>query len=241
MSRNIQAIAHEVIKHKNVVFGVAIIEDARHGTAEILAVPSDRIEEEEPALLEKAKSLIPCIPFDKIDVLILEEIGKDISGTGMDPNVVGRSIQLGHSKPFVERVAVLDLSENSHHNFCGSGGADFATKRFFDKADFAVTYPNPLTGHDPGNSMLPVIMPNDRNAILAAIQTCLHGDPAIGPRLVWMRNTLWINHFYISESLLPDAERNPDITVIGEPVEIPFDSNGNLPWLNDPACETALP
>lgn len=232
MSKNVRAIAHEVMQHSNILFGIAIVEDARHGTAEILAIPTDCIEKEESEILKRAKALVPCIPFEKIDVLVLEEIGKDISGTGMDPNVVGRSIQLGLSKPFVERVCVLDLSENSHHNCCGIGGADFTTKRLFDKSDFTITYPNPITGHDPGNSMLPPVMPNDRNAIQASIQTCLKADCPRGPRLVWMKNTLWINKFYISEALLPDAETNPDIDIIGDPIEVTFDEIGNVTWID---------
>jgi len=231
MAANVLAIGHEVIAHKNVVFGVAIIEDAQHGTAKLAAIPGKCIEEEEPVLLEEAKALVPCIPFEKIDVLILEEIGKDISGTGMDPNVMGRSTQLPISQPFVERIAVLDLSEKSHHNCCGIGAADITTKRLFDKSDLTTTYPNLLTGHDPDNGKMPLVMPNDRNAIQAAIQTCLKIDPTKGCRLVWMKNTLWINKFYISESLVAEAEANPKVSVTGEAIEIPFDEVGNVTWI----------
>lgn len=231
MPKNIRAIACEIIKKKNIVFGIGIVEDAKHGTAEVLAIPGDKIEEEEPAILKRAKALLPCIPFEKIDVLILEEIGKDISGTGMDPNVVGRSTELGLSKPYVERIAVLDLTDKSHHNCCGIGGADFTTKRLFDKSDFTVTYPNPITGHDPDGSKLPLVMPNDRNAIQAAIQTCLKADCEKGIRLVWMKNTLSIDSFCITEALIPDAKSNPDIKIKGGPIEVTFDEIGNITWL----------
>lgn len=231
MSENVAAIAHEIIRHENVLFGIGIIEDAMHGTYEILAVPSEKMEEEEPALLVKAKSLIHCIPFQKIDVLIVDEIGKDISGTGMDMNVTGRSNTCGITQPFVERIAVLDLSEKSHHNCCGIGGADVTTKRFYDKVDFVISYPNALMAHDPENMKLPMVMPNDRNAIQTAIHTCLGMDESIGCRIVWMHNTLCLDTFYISESLLPEAERHPALRILSEPMAVPFDADGNVAWL----------
>ena len=221
MSENITAVAKEIIRHKNIPFGISIMEDA------LLRL----LEEEEPALLEEAKSMIPGLPFEKVDVLVLEEIGKDCSGAGMDPNVTGRSQSLGVWKPFIERIAILNLSENSHHNGAGVGGGDVTTRRFLDKMDFEITYPNGITSHDLQGIKIPAVMPNDRTAVKMALETCIHADGPEGCRMVWMKNTLHLDSFFISPALLKEAEQNPDIEIVGEKREIEFDEDGNIPWI----------
>ena len=126
MPENILAFGRVLIEKCNIPFGIGIIENAMHGTYSITAVPSERIEAEEPELLQTAKSLIPVIPFEKVDVIICEEMGKDISGTGLDSNVIGRSISLGVSRPFAERIGVFDLTEKVSRQFQrrGAGGRD---------------------------------------------------------------------------------------------------------------------
>ena len=141
MSQNVLAFGRVLIEKCNIPFAVGIVENAMHGTYSVTAVPSERIEAEEPSLLKTAKSLIPVIPFKKVDVIICEEMGKDISGTGMDSNVIGRSISLGVSKPFAERIGVFDLTEKSHGNFNGVGLADAISRRLFDKMSFSMTLP----------------------------------------------------------------------------------------------------
>ena len=228
MSENVTRIARVIPEKKKVPFGVAIVEDAFHNTYALEVIPGEKIEEREAALLETAKRLIPSIPFEKIDVLVLDEIGKDISGAGMDPNVTGRSSIMGSFKPFVERIAVLGLSEKSHHNGCGIGVADVTTQRFFEDMDFYVSYPNGLTSHDPASMSIPPVMPNDRCAIAMAIHTCVEYDRTLGHRVVWMKNTLCLNRFLISENLLEEAGKNPAIRILGEPAQIPFDEEGNV-------------
>ena len=142
MARNVTGIASTILDTGRVLFGLAVIEDALDGTYKLEAIPGERIPDEEEALLLEAKALIPGLPFEKVDALILTEIGKEISGSGMDSNVTGRSSNLGTWKPFVDRIAVLDLTELSHHNGVGMGLADVTTKRFFDKFRFEATYPN---------------------------------------------------------------------------------------------------
>ena len=231
MAENVTEIARMILQKRRIPFGIGIVEDAFHGTYKIAAIPGEKIEEEEEKLLIEAKKLIPGIPFEKIDVLVLDEIGKDVSGAGMDPNVTGRSSMLGRWKPFIERIAVLDLSEKSHHNGCGIGGADITTQRFLEKMDFAVSYPNGITSHDPASMRIPPVMPNDRCAVKMALQTCMEHERGAGYRMVWMKNTLHMKSFYISEALLEEARQNPDITLCEEAQEVPFGPDGNVPWL----------
>lgn len=240
MSENVTEIARVILGNRNIPFGIAIVEDAFHGTYKIQAIPGEKIEEEEKKLLIEAKSLVPGIPFDKVDVLVLDEIGKDVSGAGMDPNVTGRSSMLGRWKPFIERIVVLDLSEKSHHNGCGIGGADITTQRFFEKMDFPTSYPNGITSHDPCSMRIPPVMPNDVCAVKMALQTCMDNDRSMDYRVVWMKNTLHVESFWISEALVEEARKNPALSIESEPTEVPFNENGNVTWLTDPVKKYGL-
>lgn len=228
MSRNVYDIARISLDKTNIIFGIGIIENAFHGTYKIVAIPKEQIEKEEPALLLEAKNLVPVIPFSKVDVIVIDEMGKDISGTGMDSNVVGRSSTLGISKPFAERIVVLDLTDKSHGNANGAGLADITTQRFFNKMDFTQTYPNAITSSETKAVKIPIVMSNDRLAIKCAIKTCTDAD-AKGIKLVWIRNTLSISEFFISEALLGEAKENQDITIMSNAEVIRFDESGNLP------------
>lgn len=234
MSENVTQAARVILEKKNIPFGLGIIEDAFHGTCQLAVIPGERIEPEETELLKKAKALIPPLPFKKVDVLILDEIGKDISGSGMDPNVTGRSGIMGISRPFIERIAVLNLSEKSHHNGCGIGVADITTQRFYEQMDYYTSYPNGLTSHDPASMRIPPVMPNDRCAVKMALHTCLNLNQKQGSRVVWMKNTLSLGAFYISEALLEEAEENPDIVITGEAEGVIFNEAGNVDWLPSP-------
>ena len=232
ISNNIVDLAGVIQKRKSVPFGLGIIEDAFHNTYFVQAVPGNELEKREKELLKIAKSLVTCIPFEKVDVIVMEEIGKDISGAGMDPNVTGRSLMLGVSRPYAERIAVLDLSEKSQHSAAGIGTADVTTQRLFEKTDLEKTYVNGITSHDPLSIKMPPIMPTDRDAIKLALQTCLEADLKQGYRMVMLKNTLHLNSFYISPALLEEAKGNPDITILGEARPLEFDSQGNLPYLS---------
>lgn len=227
MSRNVLEFARVVLRQTNVLFGVGIIEDFFHHTYKIEAIEAERMEEREEELLRIAKRLIPCIPFEKIDVLVVHEIGKDISGSGMDPNVTGRSGQLGISKPFAQRIAVLDLTEKSHHNGAGVGLADVTTKRFFEKIRFDMTYPNGITACDVSGMKIPPVMPNDKLAVKHAIHIATEADQN-KVKLVWIKNTCSMDCFYISEALMREAETVPGIRVLEAPHEMQFDVRNNL-------------
>ena len=208
MPKNILAFSKVLLEKCSMPFGVGIVENALHGTYSITAIPSENIIEEEAELLETAKGLVPVVPFERVDVIICEEMGKDISGTGMDSNVIGKSISLGVSKPFAERIGVFDLTEKSHGNFNGVALADTISKRLFDKISFEETYPNTITACEPLAVKIPSVMPSDKLCLQFCIQTCLKADRD-NTRIVWIKNTLSLGEFYISEALLKEAEDNP--------------------------------
>ncbi len=228
MARNIWEIAEAVLSTGKVLFGLAIIEDASHGTWSLTAVPGEAFDEEDAALLEEAKGLIPRIPFEKIDLLVLSEIGKDISGASMDPNITGRSAVMGSSRPFAERIVALDLTDASHHNATGVGNADITTRRLFEKMRFEDTYPNGITSHEVASMKIPPVLPDDRSALRMAIHTIVEGEPALGVRAVWLKNTLSMGGFLISENLIGQAENIPGLSVRQRGIQIAFDDQGNV-------------
>lgn len=228
MPHNIRAFGSAVIENANVLFGLATVENAYDQVKKIVAIPAERIVREEAELQSEAKASMPRILFDEFDVLIVDRIGKNFSGPGMDPNITGISgnphMKL---KPDVQRRVVLDLSDETHGNATGLGLADFSTKRAFDKIDFDAGYPNTITSRTTAGGKIPPIMKNDALAIAAAIYTC---DIAPGQqvRMVRIPNTLHIGEIEISEALLAEAEREPNIEIVSEPFPLEFDNAGNL-------------
>lgn len=227
MAQNVWEFGRTILQNANILFGLSIIEDLYHNTYRIDAVPSECIAQEEPELLKIAKSLIPGIPFEKIDALFVQEIGKDISGAGMDPNVTGRSGQMGIWKPFAEVIVVQDITEKSHGNGAGLGLADVTTRRAYEKFDFNMTYPNGITACDVSGMKIPPVMPNDELAFRHAVHIITQGEKRLGPRIVWIKNTCALRHFFISEALLSEARKNPHLEILTEARPIAFDAQGN--------------
>ncbi|MBS7639928.1 MAG: lactate racemase domain-containing protein [Candidatus Bathyarchaeia archaeon] len=233
--RLIPEAARLIIRRAPIILGVAIVENAYHEIAAIRALKPEEIEEEEPKLLEMAKDLMARIPFKEIDVLIVDEMGKDISGTGMDTNVIGRfwasPDEYENRAPKIRRIVVLDLSEKSDGNAVGIGLADITTKRLFSKIDFEKTFANCLTSTWPELAKIPPFLPNDRDAILMAIRCCGPIDP-LKAKIVRIKNTLELEYMWISESLYEIVKQNRElaehIEVLGEPEEMQFDILGNL-------------
>ncbi|HUV08497.1 MAG TPA: lactate racemase domain-containing protein, partial [Spirochaetia bacterium] len=173
MAENIPAIGRVVLASKRVLFGVGLLENAYHETCRIEVLRPEQIEDLEPELQEEAKRLAPKLLFDRLDVLIIDEIGKDISGTGFDTNVVGRyHTPYCSGGPSITRIAALDVTEASHGNANGLGILDFTTRRAFDKFDFENTYPNSLTSTLPTSVKIPMVLKNQKQAVQAAIKTC---------------------------------------------------------------------
>jgi len=229
MLDNLVAICRTALSTGKILFGVALLENAYHETCRIEVIPAQRIEAEEVALQMEAKRLEPRILFDQLDVLIIDEIGKNISGTGFDNNVVGR-YHLPHMKsegPFIKRIAALDITEASHGNGNGLGILDFTTERAFRKFSFEETYPNSLTSTVPTSVKIPMVLKTDRLAIQAAIKTCNIADFG-NVRLGRIKNTLEVHMLEISENMVAEASTHPRMDILSPPYEFAFNSEGNL-------------
>jgi hypothetical protein len=229
MLGNIVAISRKAIATGKILFGIALVENAYHETCRVEAIPARRMEEAEVALQAEAKRLEPRILFDRLDVLVIDEIGKNISGTGFDNNVVGR-YHLPHMKsegPFITRMAVLDITDASHGNGNGLGIVDFTTQRAFKKFSFDETYPNSLTSTVPASVKIPMVLKNDRLAIQAAIKTCNIADFR-DVRLCRIKNTLEVYLMEVSENLLPEVRENPRMEILSDPCDLAFDERGGL-------------
>ena len=213
-----------------IFFGVGIIENQYDETAFIDLLKPEEIVEKEKVLLKKAKELIPFLPFNQIDILIVDEIGKDISGAGMDTNVIGRNLFIGgtkSNKPKITRIFVRDITEESHGNATGIGMADYTTKRLVDKMDYASTRINVTTGMSPENGRVPIFFETDREALSIAHYNSGVFDPQ-DLRALWIKNTLEIEYLYASEAFLNQARSNPRLEILSEPFDFPFDQDGNL-------------
>lgn len=228
MAEFIPMFGKAIIEQSNILFAVAVLENACDETARIVAVNHDRIGKEEPELLLLAKSYMPKICVPECDVLVCDTIGKNFSGSGMDPNITGTfATPYAHGGLKSKRVAVLDLSEESHHSGCGIGAAHATTRRFFEKMDFELTYPNLITSTVIENARIPMVMKSDREAIQVCIRTCTGVDKK-NIRLIRIANSLNIEHILLSESYWQEACQNSDLEIESEPEEMPFDENGNL-------------
>lgn len=214
--------------HTNVLFGVATIENAYDRANRIAVLRSEEIPEEEPKLLQYAFTQMPRILVDESDVLIVKEIGKNFSGSGMDPNITGTwSTPYGGGGLKKQRTCVLDLTDASHGNGMGIGQADTTTLRFYNKFNFLETYPNALTSTVFWPIKLAMVLRDDRMAIQGAIKTCNHVAPG-SLRVVLIRNTLSLDTIYLSESYYEQAGRTPGMEILGEPAPLEFDRHGSL-------------
>jgi len=233
----IPAMARITLAKAPILFGVATVENAYDRIAKIVAMPASELIEMDAALLLEAKASMARICFDDpIDVLIIDQIGKDISGDGADPNIMGRyPTPFASGGPKVSKMVILDLTEATHGNANGIGHAEFTTRKLVNKIDFPMTYANCLTSTVAQPGKLPIILEDDRDAILAAMKTCNARD-LNQARVVRIKNTLRIGEICISESMLAEAAAKPEIEVIGAPAEMVFDAAGNL---LEQAVETA--
>jgi hypothetical protein len=216
----------EIVRQRApIAFGIAVVEDAYDVPVEIDAVPAERFLDREPELLTRARSLMPGLPARDLDVLIVQQIGKNISGDGMDPNITGRYLSNVTGGPSIRRVVVLDLTEETHGNATGVGMADLIAQRVVDKIDLEPTYLNGITAAITEGSRLPMIMLTDRDAIGTAILTAQR--PRLGDeRIVYIRNTLALGEAAVSTALIPHLE--PHATVTSQPFGLAFTHEGTL-------------
>lgn len=228
MAETVPKFGKAIIRNSKLLFGVAVVENAYDDTHIIRAVPAESIAQEEPGLLLEAKANMSRILIPEADVLIVHEIGKNISGDGMDPNVSGTfATPYAHGGIKAQRVAVLNITEESHGNTVGWGMADVSTRKAFDRFDMDKTYPNSLTCRVTQVSKVPMIFKNDEECIKAAIKTCADVD-IDHMRVVYIKNTLHMKEIMVSEALVDVARSIPQAEVCGECEPLKFDGQGNI-------------
>jgi lactate racemase-like protein len=219
--------AWEIVRRRApLLFGVAVVEDAYDVPVKIAAVPPEAIVDQEVALLDLARSLMARLPAGDADVLVVQEIGKNISGDGMDPNITGRyPTPFASGGPVIRKIAVLDLTAETHGNANGVGLADFIAGRVLQKLDFHATYMNALTSTVIDSVRLPMVLETDRDVLSAAVMT---SPPPGGAdtRLIYIRNTLTLREVAVSESLLPHLE--PHARPASDASALSFSSDGAL-------------
>jgi hypothetical protein len=220
--------ARVAVETGKVAFGLAVLENADEEPYRVAAFPADKLEESEAPLLEEAKRKLMRLPFDDIDLLIIDQIGKNISGDGADPNVTGRyPTPYATSGPNVERMVFLDLTPETGGNANGLGAADVVTERLASKMDRPATYLNALTSTTPFPVKIPMTMPSDRTAIAAALAMTAGVSPSEA-RLVRIKNTLKLRQMWVSEALLAEVEGDERLRVVEDPRPMGFDADGSL-------------
>jgi hypothetical protein len=241
LERVIRTVGRQVLQSGKILGGLAILEDANHNTAQLTAVPVEVMERKEEELLALAKSWMARIPVEHLDILILDEIGKNISGAGMDTKVVNRSVHGEYNPwpnaPRIERIFIRDLSPLTYNNGVGLGMADVIHDRLLEKIDWVPTQINSLTASTPAAIRTPAHFATDRvclEKIWPTVGKFRAGDVEIG----WIRNSLELGVLALTENLRTEIERNPSLEIIGEARGWEFDAAGNLAGV--PAPEGAL-
>jgi hypothetical protein len=230
LTRMLPEVGAFLLERTPVALGLGILENASDRVARIVAVEPEEILEVEPALLDEARALTPGLPFDQLDVLIVGELGKNHSGTGMDPAVIGRlkvETARDHPRPVVTRLAVLDVSAESRGNALGIGFADLATERLVRSIDPTPLRVNCFTSNFLARARVPLAMPTDRDVIAASLDTCWRIDPAEA-RMAIIPNTRELTSLWVTRPLAEEVERLPDLAFETDFLPIPFDADGTL-------------
>ncbi|MCE9548330.1 MAG: [Fe-S]-binding protein [Planctomycetia bacterium] len=228
----VRSVAATMLARCRVVAGLAIVENGGNETALIEAILPQDFEACDRRLLKQAIEWMPRLPVQELDVLLIDELGKDISGTGMDTNVIGRKYHDHEAAddewPKVRRIVVRGLSDATGGNANGIGMAEFCTQRAVAQADLALTRINSLTANHAPAGMLPIDFPTDRAALDAALKTIGLREPHEA-RLAWIRNTRDLEVLALSESYAGEVQRDKNLTLLGPAQDLPFDATGNLP------------
>jgi len=226
----ITSVGREVLAKAKIGFGLGIVENGYDETARIEAFNAAALEEGERRLLKSAREWMARLPFSPIDVLVVEQIGKNISGAGMDTNVIGRPTNPHEpfpNDPKILWIAALDITEESYGNATGIGNADFTTRRLVDKIDMKPTLINCITACSPGMAKVPATYETDREAIETAL-SCIGLTKAEDARVIRIKNTLMLGEIEVSEAYLPDIAKRGDLTALGDPAPLRFDVTGSL-------------
>jgi uncharacterized protein (DUF362 family) len=228
----VRSVAREVLSKCHILAGLAVIENGYDQTARIEAVAPDQFESREKELLLLARQWMPKLPFSDADILIIDEIGKNISGSGMDTNVVGRKYNdhkaADDELPKIKRIVVRDLTSDTHGNATGLGMAEFCRSQILQRMDVQATRINALTGGHPTAAMLPLDYPTDREILDAALPTIGLAEPP-DARLMWIHNTLDVAEVECSVAYMEEAQRRGDLEIVVPPRPLPLDREGNLP------------
>jgi hypothetical protein len=231
-TRAIKSIAHALFSNLRILGGIGILEDKTNKFRRVEAVPQDAVFEREPELLQESRQYHAMLPFTQLDVLLVDEIGKEISGAGFDTKVIGRIRNIYEKEceqPRITRIVLRDLSEKTGGNAIGLGLADFVHRRVVEKMDPEITALNSITAVAPEKGMVPITLSSDRRAIEAAFQS-------IGPwdtdsvRMAWIINTAELNRLAVSPALAKEAKLK-ELSISEQPFELPFDSSGDLAGL----------
>lgn len=231
----IRGMAAVLLRQAPILGGVAILENAAHGLARIEVVPREDMESREEGLLAEARSLLPRLPFGEIDLLVVDRLGKNISGTGMDPAVIGRGVQGysaslqadGRPAPFIRRLFVRHLTPETHGNAIGIGLADFTTTRLVQSIDPRATFLNSLTALTPQLAKVPIHAESDREVLDLALTSAVVADRRQA-RVVRIADTLSLERMEVSEALWAELEGHPSCVREGDLYELPFDAAGGL-------------
>jgi hypothetical protein len=219
-------VADEVMESGHILFGVATVENAYDEPAIVEAIPAKNIHEREAELLAEYMDMMPALPVSDIDVLYVDSLGKNYSGTGMDTNVIGRFRILGVEEPespAVKYIVVGDVSEESHGNALGVGLADLTTQRLADRVERKAMNANVITSTFVERAKVPMVLASDEEALRTAIR-CNWGVPSEETRFVRIPNTLHLEYLYVSENMVDEALANAE--VVGDPEELRFDPEG---------------
>lgn len=231
----LRTYALSLLKNMPVLGGLGIVENAQHQTHAIHFLPSETLIEEESKLFQIARELMPRLPFDDLDLLIVDLIGKNISGSGMDPNIVGRGVH-GYSTDFsqqtdfprIKRIMVRDLTPDSHGNAIGIGMADFTTSRLVRSMDPRTSFVNAVTAMTMNGAKVPIHFESDREVIQWALSSVVVADKKES-RILRIRDTLNLNWMEASESLLTEARSHDRVRIAGDLEDMAFDNEGYLP------------
>ncbi|MGD9043695.1 MAG: lactate racemase domain-containing protein [Desulfobacterales bacterium] len=226
LGKTIVPAARLIMQKSSVLCGLAVTENAAGGTHTIRLVGPQEFEEVDREFLKIAWTLLPKLPMDNLDILLIDEIGKNVSGTGMDPNVTGFwRREGGERQPDFRYLIVLNLTPQSHGNACGIGMADLTTRRVIDQIDWDATYLNVFTSGIYRSALMPIPLQNDE----AAVETALSRVPVpANARMVRIINTSKLDTFWASEAILPELETNLNISVDNRVLQLSFDENGRI-------------
>ena len=233
-ARAIQSLARALFSNLRILGGIAILEDKTNKFRRLEAVPQDAVFQREPELLRESRQYHAMLPFTQLDVLLVDEIGKELSGAGFDTKVIGRIRNIYEKEceqPRITRIVLRDLSGKTGGNAIGIGLADFVHHRVVEKMDPEATALNSITAVAPEKGMVPIALPTDRKALEAALQS-------IGPwdtesvRMAWITNTFDLNRIAVSPALAKEAKLK-GISISEHPFELPFDSDGDLAGLRE--------